>query len=185
MSIATRLTSIATAFSILLAGCSNDWYTNGANPEDSGQAAWGLESAAGRINGQPWEFVGGRGYVVRRGTQHYLIIRLWNERPADPCNEWLGSARQVRISSPNRIDRWVITPQDPFNSSHAIFFSDRDFKFGPLDNLKSDQGELILDEITKTSVAGRFRSSFENPKVGKTDVQGSFWVPLCDNKFGL
>ncbi len=169
-------------FALFLGGCSNDWQATGGTSDDSGQGSWGHESASGQINGQPWDFKGGSGHLVRKGSQEYLIIRLWSERPGDPCNERQGSPLQVRISTPNQRNHWTITPQDPFNATHAVFFSDRDFRPSPLDNLKSDEGEIVLDEITKVAVSGRFRSSFKHARVGKTEVQGAFSVPLCGSQ---
>jgi hypothetical protein len=141
---------------------------------------WSGPLAAGQINGQDWQYQSGSAHIVKHNFQIFLLIRLWGDKIADPCNEKEGSSQQVRLTAPKRLDSWKI--EDPFESKFSIFFSDREVKPRPLDNLKADEGQITLMEISKTDVTGYFAASFTHPKVGVTEAQGGFTVPICEGE---
>jgi hypothetical protein len=133
--------------------------------------------AVGQINGQPWAFQSGSAHIIRKNLQYHLLVRLWNEKLNDPCEQDVGTALQVRLVAPKRVDSWMI--QDPFEAKFSIFFSDSEFKPRPLDNLKADAGQITLLNITKSEVSGLVSGSYAHRKVGPTAVKGAFSVPVC------
>lgn len=163
--------------SILCLSCSEDKSTNEQEAPEGIQKPWNEELAIGQINGQPWSFQSGSAHIIHKNLQYYLLVRLWNEKLNDPCEQEVGTALQVRLVAPKRIDSWSI--QDPFEAKFSIFFSDREFKPRPLDNLKADAGKITLISITKLEVSGVFNGSYTHRKVGPTEVHGAFTVPVC------
>lgn len=164
-----------------IGACSSDDSSKGAAPApDPGQKPWNGQQAYGEINGKEWLFKSGTAHIIRKHWQYYLIIRLWDEAFEDPCNERQGTSLQVRMMAPKRVDHWEISPEDPFNSTFSIFFSDRDFNPHPQDNMKADEGKITFLAIEKNKVMGYFEGSFKHVKVGRTEIQGGFSVPLCD-----
>lgn len=134
--------------------------------------------AQGYINGQEWSFRSGRAYF-KKYQKNYLVIQLWNEDIADPCDEKRGSTLQIRLTAPKALATWQISPDDPFNSALSVFFADLHFRPQPLDNMKADRGEITFTSIDKRFVSGYVAGSFQNPRVGGTQVAGDFLVPFC------
>jgi hypothetical protein len=173
---ATIFLNLIFIFGACSGGGSSEASTHGAL-----QQPWNGETAYGEINGQEWLFQSGSAHIIRKNFQYYLVLRLWNSRTADPCLEKTGSALQVRLTTPKHVGEWSITPEDPFNSAFSLFFSDRDFKPQPLDNMKADIGNISVFSLDKAQLSGYFSGSFQHPKAGRTLVRGGFSVPICMN----
>ena len=169
---------------LIATACSHDGSSSQdpSNNSQSDQKPWAGEIANGQINGKAWVFKGGRSYIFAKKGQKYLIVQLWSDAFADPCNERVGSVLQVRITAPMELNSWQVAMDDPFNANLSIFFADLDFNPHPRDNMRADEGQITLANFDDAKVNGYFKGSFQNPKVGGTQVQGAFSVPLCQGK---
>jgi len=136
------------------------------------------QAVQGMINGQDWAFQSGRAYF-KKSQPNILVLQLWNEVVENPCEERIGSTLQVRVTAPSSPLSWIITPEDPFNANLSVFFVDLDLLLQPRDNLRADSGEVSFLSISKTNVSGVVSASFQNPRVGGTQVRGDFNVPFC------
>lgn len=148
-------------------------------PPEGGNKLGEGEPAQGQINGQQWVFQGGRAYALTKFQQNYVVVQLWNEKHADPCSVKLGSTLQVRLMAPFASSNWSIAPEDPFNANISIFFTDYNLNLRPWDNLRADQGEIRLGDLNSQEVRGFFAGTFNNARVGETNVEGEFVVPFC------
>lgn len=163
-----------------IAACSPGSSSNSPSPtpnDDQRKTGTG-EAAHGVINGQLWNFRSGRAYL-KKSQPSFMIVQLWNDPISKPCQEKTGSILQMRLTAPNQVGTWTITPDDPFNANLSIFFADLDFELQPRDNMRADHGEITFLSFDKDQVSGVVTGSFQNPRVGGTRVTGDFTVPFC------
>jgi hypothetical protein len=177
MSIKHRLILLSLTLTMACSpGSSSNSPTSSSN--DDQQKTGTGEPAQGQINGQQWSFRSGRAYI-KQSPPASMIVQLWSDPISLPCQEKTGSILQMRLTAPNEVGSWTITPEDPFNGNLSIFFADLDFHLQPRDNMRADRGEVTLLSIDKDSVSGVVKGSFQNPRVGGTRVSGDFTVPFC------
>ncbi len=164
----------------LIVACSPGSSSNSPSPssnDDQRKTGTG-EAAHGTINGQVWNFRSGRAYL-KKSQPNFMIVQLWNDPVSKPCQERTGSILQIRLTAPNEVGGWTITPEDPFNANLSIFFADLDFELQPRDNMRADHGEITFLSIDKDQVSGVVNGFFQHPRVGGTRVKGDFTVPVC------
>lgn len=164
----------------MIAACSPGSSQNSQPPSivDEPQKTGTGQTLQGMINGQDWTFHSGRAFL-KKSQPNFLVVQLWNMPIAKPCEEKTGSTLQMRVTAPNAVSSWTVTPDDPFNSNLSIFFADLDLHLQPRDNMRADHGEVTFLSIDKDSVSGVVSGSFQNPRVGGTRVNGDFTVPIC------
>lgn len=164
----------------LIAACSPGSSQNNPAPavDDVPHKTGTGQTLQGLINGQDWTFISGRAFL-KKSQPNYMVVQLWNTPISKPCEEKTGSTLQMRITAPNDMSTWTITPEDPFNANLSIFFADLDMHLQPRDNMRADRGEVTLLSIDKDVVSGVVNGTFQNPRIGGTRVNGDFSVPFC------
>lgn len=158
----------------IICGCDSSLFGNDEGDTQDIELPFS-NSAVGYINGKKWDFVSGRAQIDTSLSNDYIFIELWNQDFADPCNEPKGSEYQIHIKTLATVGQFEIR-QDAFRLYPVIFFQAPRFA---KDNASADIGFVAIDRIAQ-EVVGRFRGVFSNPLFQKTEANGRFRVPLCD-----
>jgi hypothetical protein len=132
--------------------------------------------ATGWINAQPWAFKSGWAYYRKVHFEQFLMVELWDSESAVPCQRPPGTALRIRLKlqpQPGHFD----VGSDPFRHVPVIFFVDYNSPIFRTSDIVANIGYVNVDSLTQ-EVTGEFSGVASD--VPRTEVMGSFKVPVCD-----
>lgn len=143
-----------------LAACSSDG--------DGGSVAIATTPLSGRVGGQAWTFVSGATDPFLSEGKPTLFTTLYAEALAG-CNGFPSSTLpEVLIQLPREPGSYPLSLAR--NATFAVPSAS-----GEIDNLVATKGELVIEEVTATTIKGGARIEFDS----NNSVNGTFQAAIC------